>query len=197
MIALIFATDREAKPFLLKAGLGAAGSERQAIFDMRPGKQIVVCICGMGQKEALENTRRLLGEYPVVSVINAGIAGALIEGIIPGEIFRITSILAWPAISGACPCVSDRWPALRSASLATVVQPVFDPTLRREIAAFADLVDMEGVVIAQACREKNIPFHAVKGVTDLSGEGDRKTLFANLDKVSATIADLLWKELFP
>jgi len=195
MIAIVFATDREAAPFLLKAGLDVTGERGRTVFDLRPGRQVVICICGMGPKAALENMRRLLDDYPVVSVINAGAAGAVSEGKRPGDVFRITSTLVWPAISGAYQCMSKRWLDLQTASLATVERPVFDPELRREIAVSADLVDMEGAFVAQACREKGIPFDAIKGVTDLAGEGDRQTLYANLDNVSGAIADLIWKEL--
>jgi nucleoside phosphorylase len=195
MIALIFATDREANPFLQKAGLTTADCVGQTVFNLRPGKQIVVCICGMGQKAALDNTRRLLCEYQVDSVINAGIAGAVTEKMRKCDIFRITSVSTWPVCSNVYRCNPDFGLDLHPASLATVEKPIFDPVLRQRIATVADLVDMEGAFIAQACLEKDIPVHAIKGVSDMAGEGDRKTLYDNIDKVSATIADIIWKEL--
>jgi len=195
MIAVIFATYREARPFLNKAGLNTSEDCGQIIFDLRPGKQIVACICGMGPQEASRNTRRLLCEYDISSVINAGISGALIEEQKTGDIFRITATLAWPSDPQVYHHSATRFRDLPSAALATVEQPVFDSALRKEMAAVADLVDMEGAYIALACIEKNIPYHAIKGVSDFAGDGDRKTLYANIDKVSATIAETLWKEL--
>ncbi len=195
MIALIFATNREAQPFLQRAGLDTPASCDKTVFDLRPGKQIVVCICGMGPHDALNNTRCILGEHQIDSVINAGIAGALSGGRKAGDVFRITSTLAWDKNSGTHQIDSDLFMHLSPASLATVEEPVFDSKRRREIAAIADLVDMEGAYIAQACREKDIPFRAIKGVSDFAGEEDRKTLCDNLDIASAIIAETLWKEL--
>ncbi len=86
----------------------------------------------------------------------------------------------------------DLWPNLPRAILVTVTDPVFDPVRRDVLATHADLVDMEGAALAHICRERTLPFHALKGVSDQAGAVDRDRLLANLDTLCETLAELFW-----
>ena len=48
---------------------------------------------------------------------------------------------------------------------------VSDPLVRAELAARADLVDMEGYAIAWACREAGVPVRLIKHISDKADEG--------------------------
>lgn len=167
------------------------------IYDLRPARQMVICICGMGPARARAGADTLLNAYDVTSIVNAGVAGAVIAGKDVGGIFRISDAYLWPETKTKYACRVDRWTDLPSAVLATVEQPVFDPVWRGAIARFADIVDMEGAVIAQRCQAKGVPLYAIKGVTDLAGKTGRARLRANLDRISIVLAERVWRELVP
>jgi adenosylhomocysteine nucleosidase len=48
---------------------------------------------------------------------------------------------------------------------------VSDPLVRAELAAQADLVDMEGYAIAWACRQAGVPVRLIKHISDKADEG--------------------------
>ena len=112
-----------------------------------------------------------------------------------GAMFRVSAAWQWPETEILFPCCTERWRDLPAAVLATVDSGVFDPDRRAVLAQHAQLVDMEGAVLAQLCQQWRIPFYAVKGVTDRAGSGDRRKLLAHLDAVSEALADTVWREL--
>ncbi len=213
MIGIIFATDREAAPFLKRAsqnttaldlpgGRRAVGArhaenyqEFPLFYDLCPAHALVVCICGMGPDRARAGTEALLEKYGVTSVVNVGAAGAVVDCATVGEAFRVATVCLWPAAETMYICRDDRWQNLPHVVLATVAEPVFDSTRKAEIARHADIVDMEGAAIAQQCRAKGIPLYMIKGVTDQAGENDRERLLRNLDTVAEMLADRVWEAL--
>lgn len=190
---------REGESRIGTAGCFTRGREQDVptIYDLRPTRPMVICVCGMGPVRARAGVDVLLNEYDVTAVVNAGVAGAVVEGQAVGGIFRISEAYLWPEMETMYACRGDRWIDLPSAVLATVDRPVFDPVWRGAIARWADIVDMEGAVIAQGCQAKGVPLYAIKGVTDLAGENERERLLANLDRISMVLAELLWRELVP
>lgn len=207
MIGVIIATSAEAAPLLARAGIirpwrdlarrRARGRAQDvpALYDLRPARQAAICVCGMGPAKARAGVDALLNEYAVAAVVNAGVAGALGAGKAVGGIFRISEAWLWPDMETRYACRGDRWTDLPSAVLATVAQPVFDPARRGAIARWADIVDMEGAAIAQGCASRGVPLYALKGVTDLAGKRGRERLMANLDRISMTVAEIVWREL--
>ncbi|MDP2989005.1 MAG: hypothetical protein Q8O57_00360 [Kiritimatiellota bacterium] len=198
MIGVIIATSREAEPLLARAGV-TRGREQDVplIYDLRPARQMVICVCGMGPDRTRAGVDALLNEYDVKLVVNAGVAGAVVEGKDVGGIFRISEACLWPETKTMYACRGDRWIDLPSAVLATVDRPVFDPVWRGDIARYADVIDMECAVIAQGCQARGVPLYAIKGVTDLAGKNDRERLLANLDRISIVLAELVWREFVP
>lgn len=197
MIALIFATFREAAPFILRL-TGAQAEDRGvgAFYssDNHPG--IGVFVCGMGPERAAETIRAFLDERKPARVINAGIAGSLSDRFHPDDMLMADRFFLAGSVSAFVLSPSEAWnlPLIR---LATEEKPVFDGELRAQLAETADLVDMEGGVLAVACWEFDIPFTALKCVSDRAGEGDRETLFRNIDRLSVKIADFLFNRLLP
>ena len=249
MTGLIFATSREAAPFLARAGIAVplrtdpevarapigpelaveglrarAGAstatvtatfpcaERpghladagqcssnvlpsQIFYDLRPAHALAICIGGMGPARARAGAEQLLEKFGVTSMINAGAAGAVADCAVIGELYRVAAACLWPVVVTMYACRGDRWQDLPHVTLATVPEPVFDPVRRAEIERHADIVDMEGAAIAQCCQARGVPLYMIKGITDQAGPNDRARLLANLDAVSALLAERLWKEL--
>jgi adenosylhomocysteine nucleosidase len=204
MTGVIFATRREAAPFLARAN-GAPWHPDEKVDrteagqplyeDFRPLHPMVVCICGMGPDRARAGTEQLLQQYAVTAVLNVGVAGALTDGLPVGGLYRVAKACRWPDVEIMFACREDRWTELPRAVLATAEEPVFDPLRRAAMAQHAELVDMEGAVIAQCCQARSVPCYAIKGVTDLAGTNGRQRLLQNLDKISEALAERVWLEL--
>lgn len=196
MTGLIIAMGREAAPFLARAGLTPPAKETYPLFfDLRPSARVVVCICGMGPGQAREGCTRLLQEYEVSTVVNAGAAGGLRDDVDAGGVYRISDTWLWPQVEPAYNCGSNMFAQLPAATIVTVDKPVFNKVLRRELGRNAHLVDMECAALARECAVRGVPFHAVKGVTDMASRSDRKTLLANIDRVCEKLAGLVWRAL--
>ena len=178
MIGIVFATIREAQPFLQKLG--------ESVHN------IIVCICGMGPESAGREVRQLLKNHKIDSVINAGIAGALNINFHIGQVVSVSKVVNWPANSYYIPDGANLWSDLPSAVLITSADPVFDNALRSQMVKLADIVDMEGAAIAHVCQEAKIKFSAIKAISDLAGENDRERLFENIDALSVKIAEILY-----
>ena len=163
MTGIVFATREEARP-LLERGLP-------------PG--VEVSVCGMGMEAAQATTEELV-EKGAARIINAGVCGALKDGISRGSVHRISRVALE---DGSFLDLEDG--GLR---LATVEKPVFEPGRRRELAAFADLVDMEGYAVTRVCRERGVPCILVKGITDF-GDGEGKAdIKRHIGPVSESVA---------
>jgi adenosylhomocysteine nucleosidase len=196
MTGLVMATPMEAAPLLALAGLAEAPAAPLPLFlDLRPARNVVLCLCGMGPANAQAGMVQLLQRYAVARVINAGVAGALADHLDVAGVYRVARTFRWPAHSPAYDCQPDVWAHLAPVVLATVDEPVFDPVRRATMAPHAEIVDMEGAVIAQLCQAHGVPFSALKGITDQAGAADRPRLLRNLARVSAAVAAQLWPGL--
>ena len=204
MIGVLFATEREAAPFL-----GLVGGEKRedtpfgthtfSVPGARPAVAGIVIITGIGPAAAVAATTHLLNVHSVQMVVNAGICGSLSGTPGVGDIVRIAEAQLCTDIDtadehgaqalGAAPL--SLWPELPAARLVSVSEPVFDPDLRTRFAALADCVDQEGAAVAATCEAQNVPCHLLKGVSDLADHEGRDDLQRNLDSVSAQIAELL------
>lgn len=189
------ATPMEAAPLLARAGRAGAPEAPLPLFlDLRPERQAVLCICGMGPEHAHAGTTQLLQRYAVARVINAGVAGALADHLAVASVYRVTRAFRWPDSGTVYDC-QDAWPHLPPVVLATVDEPVFDPVRRAAMAQYAEIVDMEGAAIAQLCQARGVLFTALKGITDQAGAADRPRLLRNLARVSTAVAAQLWPAL--
>jgi len=205
MIAVVFATDTEAAPFLSQVALSPLQDPVMDVYrcQLAPGNIVLMAaVCGMGKVAAALATQRLIDQYGCSRIVHAGICGALASrsGIAPGSIFRITQAaeehpgrLGMPDQPAGCD--STWWPHLPEATLVTCEQPVFDNERKEELAKRADLVDMEGAVVAHVCARYRVACSIVKGVTDFADADAKQALHKNIDVVSKSVAELLSAEL--
>ena len=73
--------------------------------------------------------------------------------------------------------------------LLTVDQPVFDQHQKKLLSDVAQLVDMEGGMIARLCKQNNIPCQLIKIISDYAIEREQLTFY--LDNVSKRLAHRL------
>ncbi len=200
MIAVIFATRREAAGFLALSGQDLVRDGTPAVFIHRR-RDMVTLVSGMGPAAAAAAAKVAVETHGAERLINAGICGALHTGPpwLPGTVFAVkrTRTVDWrgSAPSRAVDCDCEGWAALPTAELVTRSRPVFEAGLRQKLAAWGMLVDMEGGAIAAFAHERRVPCTLIKGITDGAGEGGRDDLHRRLDDVSRRIADVLAAEL--
>jgi adenosylhomocysteine nucleosidase len=204
MVGIIYATRREADPFLHKTGANPLDAQPLMMFQAA-AETVGPCIAvigGMGKVSAAMAASHLVLVHQVSMLVNAGLCGRLAMGNQwpVGDLFRIHS-----AIEGDCdrfgqaeqPVTCDaRWfSELKPARLVTNDRPVFDAAWRSQLADIGDLADMEGAAVARVARLYDIPCAMIKGISDSADETGRRDVASHLDWVSGRIADALIHEL--
>ncbi|MEI7900146.1 MAG: UbiA-like polyprenyltransferase [bacterium] len=193
MIGVLFATAEEARP-LLDRGHAERISEVPFVVYRFSGHARVM-ISGMGMASAREACRALVERHAVREVINAGVCGALADGIDRGRVFTVSSVVDGAQPERACFLHPDHAPGLERRTLVTVQAPVFDPDQRTVMAKAGELVDMEGFAVADVCRERHIPCCLIKGVTDYGDRNGKMDIRQHLDAVSESVADQVLQAL--
>jgi len=196
MIGIILATRMEAEPLVEKLGAGEVVGEamptwRFELAGGRPGGLIVVA--GMGKDAAARGTEHLITARGASTVINVGICGALSDGVAADELMRIASAIDGDAVladnpAAPVPCNLSAWMDLPACRLASVSVPVFEDHQRLKLAAFADVVDMEGYAVAEVCRRRGVTLFMLKGVTDLANHTGKQDILSNIGRVSTRLA---------
>ncbi len=128
MIGVLFALEREAKPFHRL---------------VRGRADVIVRVSGVGRAAAHSATAKLLDDVKPARVIAAGFCGALAPEL------RVGDVVTSPRIATV-----DR----------LVATPAEKARLRSETGA--DAVDMESAAVEEECRERGVPFVAVRAVSD-------------------------------
>jgi adenosylhomocysteine nucleosidase len=130
------------------------------------GHNIRLCLSGMVPAISKERVDRFLDSHTLDLMIGSGLAGALRPNIVVGDVIVQS---ADPAlIRAAETTLKECEIPFHVGPLVTVSSPVLTPQARRELAlkSNAIAVDMESQTIAALCRERGIPFLAMKGVSD-------------------------------
>lgn len=193
MIAIIYATYLEAKPLLglLKADKGSKDKLPQ-YFEIA-GKELLICVSGMGFKPADKAIKGLLDKYGPEQVINIGICGGLSEKVRIGGIYQVNESMVLPDVKNIY-LSSALLPVnlFPQVSLISSKKPVFDLKTKEKLNEYADIVDMEGALIAKKCNEYKIPCSLIKGVSDLADTDNNKILMQNIGKVSSALAKAIY-----
>lgn len=209
MTGVVFATMDEARAAIARLDAREAADAPDGIYRFGPSPRIpsgVLIIGGIGPAQTAEAVERLITEQNATTIINVGICGALRNNIRPGDLFRIEEVVDGDAIlrgdSPASPLHPDFTAAEEGAPrasppkrLATVTTPVFDEQRREKLAQCADLVDMEGIAVADVCRRHGARFCLLKGVSDDAGTSGKADLRENIAFVSDKLAEFLLVEL--
>jgi len=179
MIAIITAMEAEFMEIQRKM-LVDGRTERFADGILRgtlKNKNIVAIKSGIGKENTVRAMKSLLDEYPLRLIISTGVAGALSPDLISGDVIIGEKILSKRGetffsdrdMLGVC-IISCEKLGLRhfSSVILTVSEFVTSISekmrLRREYGAIA--VEMESAFIAEYAAEKEIPFLAVRIISD-------------------------------
>lgn len=200
MTGIVFADEREARPFLDLSGASPVSNVPYELYSVAQ-PPLMIAVSGMGKVAAALATQVLIREQGIHRIVLGGACGALVDDPMyaPGKIFRI-SLASEGEPGPGIPDVSTRceptlWTQLPPATLVTLERPVFDDRRRQELAGYGELVDMEGAVVARVAAMYHVPCTIIKGITDFAGDGHRRMLQDNLTKVSSAVARTIWEGL--
>jgi adenosylhomocysteine nucleosidase len=166
-IGLIFATDIESKAFIKGFSLG---SIEKKPFSILSNNKIFLIISGIGKANAAMAASYMKNKYNTEIIFNIGAAGATTAEYNIGDIFHINKVVEYdrPRLlkKGLRILKPDVLDGFEFATLATQDRPVIESGHRKELSQHADLVDMEGASVIQACRLFKAKCYLFKIVTD-------------------------------
>jgi adenosylhomocysteine nucleosidase len=165
--AIVMATMLEAKPFVLGMSLRQT---RKIPFRLFQNNGMLLIISGIGKANAAMATAYSCLKLKPGCVCNLGAAGATHSGYELGDIFHIQKIFEpdRPDLTTKKPCVHqpDLLKGFTTTILATSDRAVLDSKERKAISINADLIDMEGASVVQACRMFKKKCYLFKFVSD-------------------------------
>ena len=195
--SFVFATLAEAEPLLRLLEATVQTDTPYPSFSA-PARRATVMLTGMGLAAADAAIEAMLARLRPALVVNAGIAGALHDGLAIGELRRVSAVAeaadSAVAVTRFLELAPPGWARdLDTARLVSRQAPLFDPAIRARLATTADLVDMEGERIARRCAARGVPCALLKAVSDHAD--DRATLLRNLEHSSHRLAECLVSRL--
>ncbi|HEY8670951.1 MAG TPA: hypothetical protein VIL63_08935 [Terriglobales bacterium] len=170
-IAIIAALEREVKPLVNTWRIAKAShpySDGKFIF--YEGDQVVVICGGIGVEAACRAAEAVVVEYAPELLISAGVAGALVSDLHVGDVIFPSVVIDTQDSSRHATAICDSPvgnTALGRTTLATypeIANVVQKAQLAKSYGAHA--VDMEAAGVARAAEFHEIPFLAVKAISD-------------------------------
>lgn len=178
---IVMATGLEAEPFICSGGFNSLEDKPLKVYC---GDQVYLIISGIGKAAAAIAATYLITKYKTEIIYNIGAAGSTTENFSPGDILHIDSVIDYdrPPFSGLKyrslkPDVLDGY---KTATLSTRDTAVVSAEERREAAAFAQLVDMEGAGFVQACRTFKVKNYIFKIVSDTPSHTEGQQIIENM-----------------
>ena len=179
--AIVMATLLEAKPFVLGMSLKQRRKKPFAVFQ---NDHILLIISGVGKANAAMATGYVCDKYHPVWICNLGAAGATDVSHPRGEIFHINKIVEYDRheLTTRKPCIHnpDVLNGFQTATLSTSDMAVLAVDERKKISMNADLIDMEGASVAQACRTFNTKCFIFKFVSDTPDHARSEDIVENI-----------------
>ena len=196
--ALVMATMIEAKPFILGMALEKCEGRPFPLFKK---DNTCLVISGIGKANAAMATAYCCQIFDPICICNLGAAGAADANHTLGEIFHINKVLENDRpelMSGRTrihtPHVFDDFPA---ATLSTSDRPILDPEEREEISKNADLIDMEGASVVQACKIFKRKCYIFKFVSDTPEHTNGKDILKSIRLYRTPFYDFFLKSVMP
>ncbi|MDO8568451.1 MAG: hypothetical protein Q7R57_07025 [Dehalococcoidales bacterium] len=186
MIALLAAMKREVsgpkRHIAIRDSLNGEGY--QVFRGEYGGKEVLLVQTGVGREKAERAAMFVLEHYPVSTLVSFGFAGALTVESRIGDII-LCSTLHCNDRESKMPCHSDTGlvseslrllsggvTRLRQGTSVSVALPVCEPEAKHALGRTfqADIVDMESGWLARLAGERQIPFLAVRVISDTMQE---------------------------
>jgi len=195
---IVMATMLEAGPFIRGMGLAEIPG---GPFPVYRGADAILAVSGIGKVNAAMAVAYLACAHSLSLVLNLGAAGCTRAGFSVGEIYHIDRViehdrphLITKKERMTAPAVMEGFPL---ASLATGDMPVTGAAERGALARLADLVDMEGAAVVQACARFGLPVYLFKVVTDTPDHEKDADIIRNVKKTSSALFDFYADKIRP
>jgi len=161
------ATMVEAKPFVLGMSLKKWGQQPFSVFK---NEKVILVISDIGKANAAMAAAYCCRRFNPSCIVNLGAAGASGFSHPLGEAFHINKIFEYdrPELKSLRPTVHvpEILDGFQTATLSTSDRAIIHPEERKKISESADLMDMEGASIVQACKKFRTKCYLFKFVSD-------------------------------
>ncbi len=197
MIAILFATHQEARPFLKSYQRGRFDGlyEGETVRD----DHILVSVTGVGKIKATLRTERLLRTEKVTRLIHPGTCTSLNKDFPLGSLVGASQVFEGDRIELSAPTY-PRMPlelaseAIKAGTLVTQDHTPSEATEQSYWQRIADISDMTGYAVAYVTATYGIPCHIIKAVTGMMYQQDEH-LQRTLDQAYEKMGDFLVRYL--
>ena len=182
-------------------------------------KNIVLIQCGVGKVNAARTTQKLIDKFNITTIINVGVAGAINSNLKIGDVIIAKKVIQHDfditAFGHNKGYITDVGEGIESDKnlLEKVKEISQDNSYKTKIGIIAtgdifctdikmkekinnkfnaDVVDMECGAIAQVSFLENIPFLAIRSVSDIPNGDNAKTFDENLKIASKIASEILY-----
>ena len=189
MICFVIAMDKEAAPIIsaMERVKERKISGKRVVLGNLFKKKIAIVVCGVGKVNAACGTQIAIDKLKAEKLVNIGVAGGLNKGVAVGEVYQISHAVQYDfdltqingtAIGTLDECTENfialnicgKYPAKRLATGDRFNDSKDDyKLLTKELDA--DIRDMEGGAVVQACMNAGVKCYAYKIISDLAGSG--------------------------
>ncbi|MBN2158762.1 MAG: hypothetical protein JW807_05155 [Spirochaetes bacterium] len=167
---IIIATKIEAEPFIKGLDLSLIAKKPFRVYG---NDSMVLALSDIGKSAAAMATAHCIDHHGPHCIVNLGAAGAVRHGLRVGDILHIQKIYEpdRPQLLRRGPVVHKprTMKGFATATLATQDRPAISDSDRSAAGEYADLADMEGAAVAQACGAYGVDAYLFKIVTDTAG----------------------------
>lgn len=192
MIGIIMATMLEANPLCEAMQLAPLEEKPFRVFGR--GKYLLI-ISGIGKVNAALATGYLAQKFGVRVFLNAGAAGALNDECAFGNVYHIREAVEPDVLAVLTKrmrnTIADVLDGFPTALLATRDIPAVSKEERSKLAAFADIIDMEGAAVIQAARKFDSRCYLFKIVSDTSEHSDDRAIVENIKMLGRDLSSFI------
>ena len=211
MIGVVIAMQSEADILLdeMQISRSLTVSGKKVHVGKAYGKDIALCVCGVGKVNAALGTQILISKFDAEKLLNFGVAGGLNNGTKLCNVYQIQAAVQFDfdlvqlngGKIGTLNEYTENYLSLNlfnsdfeKKNLGTSDRfndsPVDYKLLTEELNA--DIRDMEGAAIVQAAYAAQLPVYSVKAISDVAGSGSTTEQFLiNKDKALQNLKTLL------
>ena len=218
MIGVVIAMQSEAEILLsqMKITRSLAVSGKNVHVGRAFGKDLALCVCGVGKVNAALGTQLLVSKFDAEKILNFGVAGGLNKNTELCAVYQITAAVQFDFdlvdLNGTKIGTLNEYTenyltlnhfkaGLEKRKLGTADRfndsPADYKLLTEELNA--DIRDMEGAAIVQAAFAAELPVYSVKAISDVAGSGSTTEQYlVNRDKALQNLKEklpLIFEEL--
>ena len=211
MIGAVIAMQSEADILLdeMRISRSLSVSGKKIHVGTAYGKDIAVCVCGVGKVNAALGSQILVSKFDVKKLLNFGVAGSLNKTTELRSVYQISAATQFDfdlvQLNGtkigtlneyeesylSLNLLPAQFPKRKLATADRFNDSIDDYKLLTE-ELNADIRDMEGGAVVQAAYAAQLPVYAIKAISDVAGSGSTTEQYLiNKDKALTNLKALL------